>query len=158
MASGLMQIEGLEIVPMTESDLGEVLQIEQVSFRAPWSRNMFRQDLAFPLARCLCAKLPGSGKKRVVGYVICWFVADEVHVTNIAVSAGERQRGVATRLLEEALCVARGERMRYCTLEVRLSNEAAKGFYRKLGFEARGLRPKYYSDNNEDAVIMWLDL
>ena len=73
-------------------------------------------------------------------------------------SVGERQRGVATRLLEEALRVARGERMRFCTLEVRLSNEAAKGFYRKLGFEARGLRPRYYSDNNEDAVIMWLDL
>ena len=143
---------------MTEGDLSEVLQIEQVSFRAPWSRNMFRQDLAFPLARCLVAKLPVGGRRNVVGYAVCWFVADEVHVTNVAVSADLRQRGIATRLLGEALCLARDERMRFCTLEVRVSNEAAKGFYRKLGFEARGVRPKYYSDNNEDAVIMWLDL
>ncbi len=158
MATGTKKIEDLEIVPMKESDLDEVLQIERMSFRVPWSKNMFRQDMAFPLARCLVAKRPVEGKKRVVGYVICWFVADEVHLTNIAVSAELHHGGSATRLLEEALRLARSERMRFCTLEVRLSNEVAKGFYRKLGFEARGVRPKYYSDNNEDAVIMWLDL
>ena len=119
---------------------------------------MFRQDLVFPLARCLAAKLAEAGTKRLAGYILCWFVADEVHVTNIAVRKDLRKQGVATRLLEEALCQARRDRMLYCTLEVRVSNEAAKGFYRKLGFEARGIRPKYYSDNNEDAMIMWLDL
>jgi ribosomal-protein-alanine N-acetyltransferase len=152
------QIEELEVGPMTEDDLDEVMQIERVSFRVPWSPGMFRQDLVFPLARCLAAKRAEAGTKRLAGYILCWFVADEVHVTNIAVRKDLRKQGVATRLLEEALCQARRDRMLYCTLEVRVSNEAAKGFYRKLGFEARGIRPKYYSDNNEDAMIMWLEL
>jgi len=158
MRDKITQIADIEIGPMTEGDLDEVMQIERVSFRAPWSPGMFRQDLVFPLARCLAAKLAEAGTRRLAGYILCWFVADEVHVTNIAVRKDLRQQGVATRLLEEALCQARREQMRYCTLEVRVSNEAAKGFYRKHGFEARGIRPKYYSDNNEDAMIMWLDL
>jgi len=158
MRDKITQIADIEIGPMTEGDLDEVMQIERVSFRAPWSPGMFRQDLVFPLARCLAAKLAEAGTRRLAGYILCWFVADEVHVTNIAVRKDLRQQGVATRLLEEALCQARREQMRYCTLEVRVSNEAAKGFYRKFGFEARGIRPKYYSDNDEDAMIMWLDL
>jgi len=158
MVTRIKQIEGLEVGPMTEDDLDEVMQIERMSFRVPWTPGMFRQDLEFPLARCLAARVGSADTKRLAGYVLCWFVADEVHVTNIAVRKDLRKQGVATRLLEEALNRARRELMRYCTLEVRVSNEAAKGFYRKLGFESRGVRPKYYSDNSEDAVIMWLDL
>src|SRR5512136_2352569 len=158
MATRIQQIEDLEIGPLTEGDLGEVMQIERMSFRTPWSLNMFMQDLSFPIARCLAARVPGDAAKQLAGYIICWFVADEVHVTNIAVRKDLRKRGVATRLVEEALYLARNERMRYCTLEVRKSNEAARGLYQRLGFEARGIRPKYYSDNNEDALIMWLDL
>ena len=158
MAATTKYIEGFEIGMLTESDLDEVMQIEQMSFSAPWSRDMFRQDLSFPIARCLAAKLPGSEAKSLAGYIICWFVADEVHVTNVAVRLDLRNRGIATRLVEEVLRHARNERMRYCTLEVRKSNDSARGLYRRLGFEARGIRPKYYSDNNEDAVIMWLDL
>jgi ribosomal-protein-alanine N-acetyltransferase len=158
MATRIKQIEDLEIGPMTVDDLDEVMRIERVSFRDPWTPGMFRQDLDFPLARCLSAKCAEDGTKRLAGYILCWFVADEVHVTNIAVRKDLRQQGVATRLLEEALCQARLDRMRFCTLEVRASNEAARGFYRKLGFEARGIRPKYYSDNGEDAMIMWLEL
>ncbi len=94
----------------------------------------------------------------MAGYIICWFVADEVHVTNVAVRMDLRGRGIATRLVEEILRHARNDRMRYCTLEVRKSNDSARGLYRRLGFEARGIRPRYYSDNNEDAVIMWLEL
>jgi [ribosomal protein S18]-alanine N-acetyltransferase len=152
------QIADIEVAPMTEDDLDEVMQIERVSFSVPWSPGMFKQDLVFPLARCLAAKRTEAGTQRLAGYILCWFVADEVHVTNIAVRKDLRKQGVATRLIEEALSQARRDRMRYCTLEVRVSNEAAKGFYRKLGFEAKGIRPKYYSDNNEDAMIMWLDL
>jgi ribosomal-protein-alanine N-acetyltransferase len=158
MATRIQQIEDLEIVPLTEGDLGEVMQIERMSFRAPWSLNMFLQDLSFPIARCLAARVPGDAAKQLAGYIICWFVADEVHVTNIAVRKDLRKRGVATRLVEEALSLARNERMQYCTLEVRKSNDAARVLYQRLGFEARGTRPKYYSDNNEDALIMWLDL
>jgi ribosomal-protein-alanine N-acetyltransferase len=158
MMTRIKQIEGFEVGPMTEDDLDEVMQIERMSFRVPWTPGMFRQDLDFPLARCLAARLGETGKKRLAGYILCWLIADEVHVTNIAVRKDLRKQGVATRLVEEALCLARREQMRHCTLEVRVSNEAAKGFYRKLGFESRGIRPKYYSDNNEDAMIMWLDL
>ena len=158
MATRIQQIEDLEIGPLTEGDLGEIMQIERMSFRAPWSPSMFLQDLSFPIARCLAARVPGDAAKQLAGYIICWFVADEVHVTNIAVRKDLRKRGVATRLVEEALSLARNERMLYCTLEVRKSNDAARVLYQRLGFEARGIRPKYYSDNNEDALIMWLDL
>jgi ribosomal-protein-alanine N-acetyltransferase len=158
MATRIQHLEDLEIGRLTEGDLGEIMQIERMSFRAPWSPSMFMQDLSFPIARCLAARVPGDAAKQLAGYIICWFVADEVHVTNIAVRKDLRKRGVATRLVEEALRLARNERMQYCTLEVRKSNEAAKGLYQRLGFEARGIRPKYYSDNNEDALIMWLDL
>ena len=150
--------EGFEIVPLTERDLEEVMQIERASFVAPWSVGMFRQDLDFPLARCLAARWSEAGEKRLAGYVICWFVADEVHITNIAVRKDRRNRGVARRLVEEALSLARECRMQSCTLEVRRSNEAARELYRKLGFTPRGVRQRYYSDNNEDAVIMGLDL
>ena len=150
--------EGFEIGPLAERDLVEVMQIERASFVAPWSPGMFRQDLNFPLARCLAARYPEAGEKRLAGYIICWFVADEVHITNIAVKKDRRNRGVAGRLVEEALRMARECRMQTCTLEVRRTNEAARELYRKLGFTPRGVRPRYYSDNNEDAVIMGLDL
>ncbi|HET6490455.1 MAG TPA: ribosomal protein S18-alanine N-acetyltransferase [Syntrophales bacterium] len=158
MANGIKQIEDLEIGPLTVDDIGEIMQIERTSFRTPWSPEMFKQDLHFPIARCLAARLKGGTEKQLAGYIICWFVADEVHVTNIAVREDLRNRRIATRLVEEALFLARNERMNYCTLEVRRSNESARELYRRLGFETRGVRPKYYSDNNEDALIMWLDL
>ncbi len=158
MAVGIDKTGGLDIGPLTERDLDEVMQIERASFAAPWSVGMFRQDLNFPLARCLAARCAEAGKRRLAGYIICWFVADEVHITNIAVRRDQRRRGVAARLVGEVLALARGCGMRTCTLEVRMSNEAAKGLYRKLGFEPRGIRPRYYSDNGEDALIMGLDL
>jgi len=158
MAVDIDKTGDLEIGPLTERDLDEVMQIERASFSAPWSIGMFRQDLNFPLARCLAAWCPEAGERRLAGYLICWFVADEVHITNIAVRRDRRRRGIAAHLVEEALGLARESRMQTCTLEVRRSNEAAKGLYRKLGFESRGIRPRYYSDNNEDAVIMGLEL
>ncbi len=154
----IKQIEDLEIGPLTADDIDDIMQIERSSFQAPWSPEMFRQDLNFPIARCLAARVQEAAEKQLAGYIICWFVADEVHVTNIAVRKDLRNRGIATRLVEEALYLARNDQMRYCTLEVRKSNEAARELYRRLGFEARGVRTKYYSDNNEDALIMWLDL
>ena len=158
MAVDIVKREEIEVGPLAERDLDEVLQIERASFTAPWTTGMFRQDLNFPLARCLAARCPEEGKKRLAGYIICWFVADEVHITNIAVRKDRRNRGIASRLVEEALDLARVSGMQVCTLEVRQSNEAAKRLYRKLGFESRGIRPRYYSDNYEDAVIMGLEL
>lgn len=158
MADETEKTEGFEIGPLSERDLEEVMQIERASFVAPWSPGMFRQDLNFPLARCLAARRQDAGEKRLAGYIICWFVADEVHITNIAVRKDLRNRGVAGRLVGEALRMARECGMQTCTLEVRRSNKAARGLYRKLGFTPRGIRPRYYSDNNEDAVIMGLDL
>jgi ribosomal-protein-alanine N-acetyltransferase len=158
MAVDIVKREEIEVGPLAELDLDEVLQIERASFTAPWSPGMFRQDLNFPLARCLAARCLEAGTKRLAGYIICWFVADEVHITNIAVRKDRRNHGVASRLVEEALDLARCSGMQVCTLEVRQSNEAAKGLYRKLGFAPRGIRPRYYSDNNEDAVIMGLEL
>jgi [ribosomal protein S18]-alanine N-acetyltransferase len=121
MASRTKQIGDLEIGPLTAGDLDELMQIERSSFRAPWSSEMFRQDLEFPIARCLAARVQGAAAKQLAGYIICWFVADEVHVTNIAVREDLRNRRIATRLVEEALSLARNDQMRFCTLEVRRS-------------------------------------
>lgn len=158
MAVGVEKAGDIEIGPLTEGDLDEVLRIERASFTAPWSPGMFRQDLNFPLARCLAAHCPQGGGKPLAGYLICWFVADEVHITNLAVRRDRRNRGIAGRLVEGALNLARQCGMRVCTLEVRRSNEAARALYGKFGFEFRGIRPGYYSDNNEDALVMALDL
>ncbi len=149
---------GLFIRRMREEDLQDVMEIEQSSFSSPWTVNMFRQDLKFPLARCFSAAVKGAGKHRLAGYIVCWLVADEVHITNVAVSGAQRRGGIGTRLVKEVLALAREHRMRYCTLEVRVSNESAKRLYHKLGFIPRGVRPKYYTDNNEDALIMTLEL
>jgi len=140
---------------MTLEDLDTILQIEHESFTAPWSREAFRTELTHNRhARYLVMELDGE----IIGYGGLWLIVDEAHVTNIAVRAAYRGRGLGERLLREMMRMAASLGALRITLEVRVSNEVAKNLYRKLGFSGTGIRPRYYSDNQEDAQIMWADL
>jgi [ribosomal protein S18]-alanine N-acetyltransferase len=140
----------------TEADLDLVEEIERLSFPAPWARAAFADELERPWAHLelLCQGPSGH----IVGFCNYWVVADELHILNVAVRPEERRRGHARRLLGHMLEAGRQARVRVLSLEVRASNTAAVALYRRLGFRQVGLRPKYYADNGEDALLMDLEL
>ncbi len=137
---------------MTPDDLDGVMAVEQGSFAAPWSRSAFAEELEKNrLARYLVA-LDGDV---IVGYAGTWLVINEAHVTNVAVQVGRRHEGIGRLLMEALMKLARDEGMESMTLEVRVSNEAAKALYYQLGFVSAGIRKNYYSETKEDALILW---
>ena len=134
-------------------DLLEIEEIERRSYPTPWSRSMFASELAKPTSICLGA----FEGEELVGYVINSRYVDAWHVMNVAVDPDHQRRGVASRLLERLFELTRDDERRGYTLEVRVSNRDAIALYEKLGFEPRGVRRGYYTDNREDALIMWRD-
>lgn len=148
-----------QVRPMTPADLTRVLEIEQVAFRNPWSAELLRRELGHDWSTILVAEEPGPrGQMTVVGFVIFWIVHDELHVLNVATAPEHRNRGVARRVLEVTLDQGRRKHCTLATLEVRRSNGAALGLYRDFGFRPVGIRPNYYVDEGEDAIVMVLDL
>jgi ribosomal-protein-alanine N-acetyltransferase len=143
----------IEIRPLSLADLETIEEIEQRAYRTPWSRSMFAAELAKPASICLGA-FEGD---RLIGYIINSRYVDAWHVMNVAIDPPHRRRGIASRLLERLFELTREDGRRGYTLEVRISNDAAIDLYEKLGFERRGLRRGYYTDNREDALIMWRD-
>jgi ribosomal-protein-alanine N-acetyltransferase len=148
MTAVAVEIRALELV-----DLAAIETIEQRAYPTPWSRSMFASELAKPTSICLGA-FEGED---LLGYVINSRYVDAWHVMNVAVDPQRQRRGVATRLLERLFELTRDDERRGYTLEVRISNEDAIRLYEKLGFEPRGIRRGYYTDNREDALIMWRD-
>jgi ribosomal-protein-alanine N-acetyltransferase len=144
----MVEIRRLDLV-----DLSAIEAIEQRAYPTPWSRSMFASELAKPTSICLGA-FEGP---ELVGYVINSRYVDAWHVMNVAVEPEHRGRGIATALLERLFEVTRDDERRGYTLEVRVSNDHAIRLYEKLGFERRGIRRGYYTDNREDALIMWRD-
>lgn len=139
-------------MPMTMADLDEVMEVEQASFTSPWSRQAFIRELTDNLyAHYIIARIGG----RVGGYAGMWLVMGEAHVTNIAIKPEYRGRGYGERLLRRLMELAVAGEANRMTLEVRRSNLIAQKLYAKLGFTAQGLRKRYYTDTNEDAIIMW---
>ena len=136
-------------------DLTAIEEIERSSYPTPWSRSMFAGELSKQSSICLGAI--DVEANRLVGYLIISRYVDAWHVMNIAVANEFRRRGIATRLMERLFEVTSGDGRRGYTLEVRVSNEAAIRLYESLGFKARGVRRGYYTDNREDALIMWRD-
>jgi ribosomal-protein-alanine N-acetyltransferase len=143
----------IEIRTLELADLSAIESIEQRAYPTPWSRSMFASELAKPTSICLGA-FEGAD---LVGYVVNSRYVDAWHIMNVAVDPEFQHRGIATRLLERLFELTRDDERRGYTLEVRVSNEAAIGLYEKLGFDARGTRRGYYTDNREDALIMWRD-
>ena len=143
----------VEIRTLSLNDLGDLERIEQRAYRTPWSRSMFASEVAKATSICLGA-FEGD---RLVGYVVNSRYVDAWHVMNVAVDPDHRGRGVATMLLERLFDLTADDARRGYTLEVRVSNEGAIKLYERLGFRSSGIRRGYYTDNREDALIMWKD-
>ena len=141
----------LRIRPMTVEDLPAVQLIERASFTTPWPPQAYRQELE---SNRLAAYLVGTVDDEVVAYGGIWLMVDEAHVTTFAVHPRYRRRRIGERLLLSLMDLSIDRHAREATLEVRLSNLGARRLYEKYGFRPVGLRPRYYSDNNEDALIM----
>ena len=141
----------IAIERMLSADLEEVLAIERASFSMPWSRGAFLYELEQNhVARCYVVREVG----RVIGYLCLWEVADELHITNIAVHPGLRRRGIGRALLSAVLDDGRQRALRLVVLEVRPSNVGALGIYESFGFRVVGRRRGYYYDTGEDALVM----
>jgi ribosomal-protein-alanine N-acetyltransferase len=145
----------VEIRRLELGDLSAIEEIERRSYPTPWSRSMFAGEIAKPSSLCLGAVDPGT--EGLVGYLIVSRYVDAWHVMNVAVAPAHRRRGVARRLLNELLDRTAGDTRRGYTLEVRVSNASAIALYETMGFRGRGVRRGYYTDNREDALIMWRD-
>jgi len=139
---------------MTAVDIENVIAIERASFQFPWSTRFFLDELQVDCARSILAEVEG----RIVGYVLFWFLPEEVDIHNIAVHPDFRRQGIGRLLLEQVVDAARRQERLRVTLDVRFSNAPAQNLYRSFGFVIRGLRKGYYSDNGEDALVMALEL
>lgn len=137
------------------ADLPGVARIEQASFSDPWSVTTLLGELE---ASSLRLPLVAEVKGEVAGYLLAWRTADQLHILNLAVSPVRRRLGIASRLLEAALADAERCGLVEVTLEVRPGNEAALVLYRSFGFDRAGVRPGYYADTGEDALILTLSL
>lgn len=144
----------IEIEPMTLQHLDRVLEIEALSYSTPWSKRAFVSEVTDnSYAYYYVARKDGI----IVGYVGMWVILEEAHITNIAVAPDYRRLGIGQAMLEAMFSKAREKGATRMTLEVRVSNLGAQALYRKLGFADRGIRKGYYTDSNEDAIIMWKD-
>ncbi len=146
----------LRIRPATFADVRAIWKIETLSFPTVWSRWSFYAELANPLSTTLVA-CPATAPRQVLGYLIYWVAAKEMHILNLAVHPGWRRRGVASALLADGLARARAQGAQVAWLEVRPSNTAALALYAAFGFVQAGRRPRYYEDTGEDALIMMLE-
>lgn len=140
---------------MRAEDLDEVLEIERASFSMPWSRGAFLYEMEQNrVARCWVMR----EDPRVLGYLCLWEIADELHITNIAVHPSARRHGIGRALLQVVLDDARQRKLRLVVLEVRPSNTEARTLYEAFGFRVMGRRRGYYYDTGEDALVMEADL
>lgn len=155
MAKNLQREEKLEFRLMQLDDIPDVLEIEHEAFTLPWTKEAFHNELTMNhFAKYMIIELNGQA----IGYAGMWTIMDEAHITNIAVREAFRGRKFGDKLLDELMRTASYLGMERMTLEVRVTNRIAQGLYEKKGFKSVGVRKGYYSDNNEDAVIMWADL
>ena len=135
---------------MTLADVDSVHAIENATFARPWKRDDFVKEMT----KNTCARyLVAEVDSRIVGFAGAWIVLDEAHVTNIAVAADCRGRGIGRKLTEALMQYAANLGVVYATLEVRRSNAVAQSLYKSLGFEYVGVRKRYYEDNGEDAFL-----
>jgi [ribosomal protein S18]-alanine N-acetyltransferase len=143
---------------MTKEDIPEILEIEKQSFALPWTEGMFTHEFSLPHSQCLVARINQGERSIVGGYIIFWIVADEAHLHNLAVRKEYCRQGLARNFMTMMKDIAGQIGLSAQTLEVRESNTAAINLYRKCGFVVKGRRPLYYTDPDEDALIMWADV
>lgn len=147
-------MDEIVIEKMKESDLPEVLAIEQVSFPTPFTLNLFKMELNLNVAHLFVARQAG----KVVGYVDFWRVGPEAHLITIAVHPDHRKHGIGSKLVTFMLDEVKKSRVEVVSLDVRPSNAAGLKLYASFGFRQAGIRKRYYQDNDEDALVLNLDL
>lgn len=140
---------------MKLEDIEQIIEIEHQAFTLPWTKEAFYHEMVNnQLAFYIVLEID----QLIVGYAGMWAVIDEAHVTNIAIRDGYRNKGLGDRLLTEIKAVAKTLGMQRMALEVRVSNDVAQKLYMKHAFKSVGIRKRYYTDNHEDAMIMWAEL
>lgn len=152
MPENTSEIEDITIGRADISALDAIMEIETEAFPDPWSRSAMIHELTDNEFGCYFV-IRKNGK--IVGYCGYWRILEEAHITNIAVASGYRGQGFGRRLLLYVLLYAAESGAESMTLEVRPSNAAAVALYESLGFRVEGIRRKYYTNNGEDALIMW---
>lgn len=140
---------------MKEEDIDQILVIEHASFTTPWSREAFYNEIN---NNKFAVYIVIEDDKKVIGYCGAWIVMDEAHVTNVAILPEYRGKKLGEALMRKMMSVAREMGAKSMTLEARVTNHVALSLYRKLGFQNGGIRKNYYSDNQEDAIVMWVTL
>lgn len=140
---------------MNEQDIDDVLEIEHKSFATPWSREAFYNELT---QNQFAVYVVLEEEDKVIGYCGVWIVVDEAHITNVALLPEYRGRNLGEALMRKIIEVAVEMGAKTMTLEVRVSNLTAQSLYRKLGFQDGAIRKNYYTDNQEDALVMWVNL
>lgn len=146
---------GVSFRKMMLADVPAVYRVESDAFPAPWSFEAFEQEM---LRNEYAYYLLAESDDEVIGYAGMWLILDESHITNVAVLGTFRGRGIGELLMREMMERAAANGARTMTLEVRVTNEPALNLYRKLGFRDGGIRRGYYTDNGEDALVMWTEL
>ncbi len=148
----------LAIRPMRDADVDEVLAIDRQAFSLPWTERAYRFEIQHnPNSIALVAEVtPENGLPVVVGMAVTWVILDEAHIGTIAVRQDYRRQGIGEKLLVESLKIAAQRDATEALLEVRRSNLPAQKLYERYGFEVVGVRPRYYIDNHEDALLMTL--
>lgn len=144
----------LIIRDMKLKDIDGVYNVEKSCFPDPWSKESFKKEIQNKLAKYLVAQI----EDKVVGYVGAWFIIDEAHITNVAVSPEYRGQKIGDKIVKYLIDECNDNKIKAMTLEVRVSNIVAQNLYKKYGFKLAGVRKEYYSDNKEDALIMWKHL
>ncbi|MBP2241837.1 ribosomal-protein-alanine N-acetyltransferase [Cytobacillus eiseniae] len=137
------------------NDVDDILKIEHECFSLPWSREAFENELSTN-QHAVYLGLEDDGV--VIGYCGVWIVVDEAQITNVAILPEYRGNKLGEAIMRQVMEVASRKGARLMSLEVRVSNEIAQSLYRKLGFQNGGIRKNYYSDNQEDALVMWVNL
>jgi [ribosomal protein S18]-alanine N-acetyltransferase len=140
---------------MREEDIDQVLEVELASFATPWSRDAFYNELT---NNQFATYIVLEENDKIIGYCGVWIVVDEAHVTNIAILPDYRGKKLGQILMSKLIEVAIEKGAKSMTLEVRVTNDPALALYRKFGFQNGGIRKNYYSDNQEDALVMWVRL
>lgn len=140
---------------LTETDIDQLVHIEEQSFTLPWTKDAFMNEFTInSYAFYLGIEMEGM----LVGYAGYWCIMDSAQITNIAILPSYRQKKLGEKLLNQVLVDAKEKGANTLSLEVRVSNHIAQSLYRKLGFQDGGIRKKYYSNNQEDALVMWVEL
>jgi [ribosomal protein S18]-alanine N-acetyltransferase len=149
----------VRVESMAEADLEPVLDIEYLSFSSPWPRDVFLHELrGSDIAQLFVARvLEGDQRGRVVAYSCTWIVDDEMHITSFAVHPQFRRLHIGQQLMAGILAHALRSGCHQAVLEVRASNHGAQRLYSRFGFAPVAVRKRYYADNDEDAIIMFLD-